>query len=192
MSDIIWAAIVAVVGSGLSGGIAAYTSSRVAKGQQGVELARLAMAQANGRQPVLDAERSNRQGTYHRLLAVYDRFDMYATGWPPADMTFQAALEELNFLVGGVLLFGAESVVAALGPVTTVFEEIGADMSRRPGSDWAGFLLAYADRREEVIAAQTTLIAAMRDDVRIEGTSVSRAVSRTGENSPQPTTTETA
>jgi hypothetical protein len=39
----------------------------------------------NGRDRLLDlrreAERSNRQGTYHRLVAVFDQIDRCTTGW---------------------------------------------------------------------------------------------------------------
>ena len=45
MSDVIWAAIIAVAGSGFAGGIAAWASTAVARGQQGLELARYAAGQ---------------------------------------------------------------------------------------------------------------------------------------------------
>lgn len=109
----IWAAIVAVVGTGVGsavGGITTYlvakkgseTAIATAEKTAEVERAKIQGELDRLREEYREAERSNRQGTYHRMLAVLDRMDMWATGYPAQDeKEYMLALEEFNNLVGG-------------------------------------------------------------------------------------------
>lgn len=108
-------------------------------------------------------ERRNRQGTYHRLLAVLDRFDTFATGYAPTDARFEEALADYNTLHGGVLLFGHESVKGAMGPITVLFEQVGAEIDE--SAKVASFARAYLKRRRQIIEAQGALVAMMAEDV---------------------------
>jgi hypothetical protein len=169
MDNVIWAALIAVSGSALTGGVAAWASTTVARGQQAVELGKVEAERDRLRYQHAEAERSNRQGTYHRLLAVLDRFDMYATGWtPPEALSYEALLEEFNLLLSGVFLFGDERVTDALGPITQRLVEVGSAMAADPEPDvWKKFSAAYLPRREGVIEAQMHLTRAMRADVNL-------------------------
>src|SRR4051812_32650509 len=114
MSDVIWAAIIAVGGSGTTGMIAyratlAQTGATIAtaRSQAEVELAKVRAELDRLREQHREDERRNRQGTYHRLLAVLDRFDTMGTGFHPSDEQFEQVLAEFNHLTGAVRLFGA-------------------------------------------------------------------------------------
>ena len=172
MSDVIWAGAIAG-GVGLAGNVVTYL---VSKGQRRVELAKVNAEYDRLRQEHREAERSNRQGTYHRTLAVLDRLDMFATGYNPESETeYMVALEELNTLVGGIHLFGAQSVRDALGPVAEEFARLGERIGiqqwagRQSGNQPVPYAVAYGeayrDRRNEIIAATAALTEAMRADV---------------------------
>jgi hypothetical protein len=128
MSDVIWAA--AIAGAvGIAGNAAQYLGARQ---QADVELAKVQAENERLRQQVRESERSNRQDTYNRLLAVLDRLDMFATGYHPEDQaTYTSAVEELNNLIGGVHLFGAEEVRDALWPLAEELERLGEGIDRR-------------------------------------------------------------
>jgi hypothetical protein len=121
MSDVIWAA--AIAGAvGVGGNVAQYLGVRR---QTGVESAKVEAENQRLRQQVRDAERSNRQGTYHRTLAVLDRFDMSPTGYNPgSEEDYMVALEGFNNMVG-IHLFGAQSVRDALGPLSEELNPLG-------------------------------------------------------------------
>jgi hypothetical protein len=180
MSDVIWAAIIAVAGSGIVAFIGARTTQRVAlrnsetaiataERQAAVELAKVQAELDRLRAEHREAERSNRQGTYHRTLAVLDRLDMFATGYHPDDeKEYTVALEEFNTLAGGIRLFGAEPVREALRGVREETERLGAGISEYMGAGLtysAAFGAAYRERRDEINAAADNLTEAMRADV---------------------------
>jgi hypothetical protein len=183
MSDVIWAALIAVAGSGITGGIAyraavrqaavaiatakqnADTAIATAKESARVELAKVEAENARLRAQHREAERQHRQGTYHRFLAVLDRFDMIATGFPAPDESFEAALVEFNALYGGIHLFGAEPVREATGPLVELLGLVGAESGE--GSFSERFTRGYLRHREAVIAATFHVTEAMRADVAI-------------------------
>jgi hypothetical protein len=182
MSDVIWAAIIAVLGSGLTGGIAARATYWVAKRssdtaiatadkQAEVELAKVQGELDRLREQQRQAERSSRQGTYQRTLAVLDRLDMFATGYnPEREADHMAALEELNNMIGGIHRFGAQAVRDALSPLSEALERLGAHISKlqreAPGMPYAvAYGAAYRSRREEMTDPAAHLTEAMRDDV---------------------------
>ncbi len=90
------------------------------------------------------AERANRQGTYHRTLAVLDRMDMFATGSnEESKADYMAVLEEFNNMVGGIHLFGAEQVREALGPLTSEMERLGARIVAYQRDESMPYAVAY-------------------------------------------------
>jgi hypothetical protein len=166
MSDVVWAAAIAG-GVGLSGNAFTYLAARA---NRRLDLARLEAENEQRREP----ERQNRQGTYHRLLAVLDRYDMWATGYAEGvdDATFEATLAEHNYLLGAVHLFGAEDVREATGPLVELFAQVGEGMAKAPriGSPRGGpkvgrFIVGYLPYREQIIEATANLTLAMRADV---------------------------
>ena len=174
MSDVVWAA--AIAGAvGVAGNITTYVVSRQqaktaiasAKGQSEVELEKVRAENERLREEHREAERQNRQGTYHRFLAALDRFDMMATGNTPAtDAHFSELLGEYNQLYGAIRLFGAEPVRTALNPVVRLFVEVGAAMGDAEGETSAArFAEAYNPRRETIIEATAALTDAMREDI---------------------------
>jgi hypothetical protein len=170
MDNVIWAALIAIGGSGVTGGIAAYASTTVARGQQNVELGKLGAERDRLAFQHAEQERSNRQGTYHRLLAVLDRFDIYATGWPPPEgLPYEALLEEFNLLLSGIYLFGDEQVTDALGPITDRLTRVGSAMAADMAEPdvWKRFAAAYRPLRAGVIEAQMKLTLAMRADINL-------------------------
>lgn len=177
MSDIIWAAIVAVAGSAISGSIAGFIAYKVAERQANVtestvelnariELEKVQAENERLRNQHREAERQNRQGTYHRFLSVLDRIDMMATGFPGTDEQFEATVAEYNFLHGGIHLFGDERVREALGPVVEGIARAAGSASDA-GSVVERFNRGYKPLRVPIIQAEFELIEAMRADISI-------------------------
>jgi hypothetical protein len=172
MNDVIWAAIIAG-GVGLAGNVTTYFTAksgaaatvRTAEQAAAVELERINAENERLREQIRDDERRNRQGTYHRMIAVLDRLDYYATGYPPTDEQYNATVAEFNYLHGGILLFGPPSVTDAVGPLIQVLSEIGAGMAAAEGTQAERWRVAYLPRREDFIRAQGRLVAVMHADV---------------------------
>jgi hypothetical protein len=61
-----------------------------------VEVAKVQAENDRLREQNHEVERQHRQGTYHRLLAVLDRFDMMATGFPVPDEAYEQTLSEFS------------------------------------------------------------------------------------------------
>jgi hypothetical protein len=180
MSDVVWAAIIAVAGSGTVAYVGARTTQAVARRtsetaiataerQAAVELAKLQGDLDRVHVEQRHAERSNRQGTYHRTLAVLDRLDMFATGYHPEDeKEYTLALAEFNTLAGGIRLFGAEPVREALHGLRAETERLGGGIAEYQAEGLtfsAAFGRAYRERRNEINAAADNLTEAMRADV---------------------------
>jgi hypothetical protein len=173
MSDVVVAAAIAgavgVLGNGLT-----YLATRKqaevtiqnVERQASIDLARVEAENTRLRQQHLEAERQNRQGTYHRLLALLDRFDMYGTGYAPTDDEFTASLDALNTLVGGVHLMAPTSVRAAMDKVSKYF--FGVALTEAPVDGVPKverFVRGYRDARTDFLDAEGRLIEAMRKDV---------------------------
>jgi hypothetical protein len=141
--------------------ITALTAVETAKTQAGVELARVKAENTRLRAQHREDERRNRQGTYHRLLAVWNRLDAFATGYPPeSDDQFRAAVDEASFLTSGVHMFGSPDVREAVRQVEHEFAvEIGNRMGHADasGPQFQRFIDAYRPRRRQLIAAQDTV-----------------------------------
>jgi len=172
MSDVIWAAIIAVAGAGITGTIAATVSIKLSASQRDIELAKVTGERDRLRDQFLEEERRGRQGMYQGLLGILDKLDMYGTGWPPRDdETFEKVLEEFNGFMGAIYLTGHDGVADKLDPLTTSFGALGADMVRLPGegSRWERFQSVYPKHRKALIASTHQLILAMRADVNLVG-----------------------
>jgi hypothetical protein len=130
MSDVVWAAAIAG-GVGLAGNAFTYLAARA---NRRLDLATLEAENERFHEERREPERQNRQGTYHRLLAVLDRYDMWATGYASGidDDTFEATLAEHNYLIGAIHLFGAEEVQQAVGPLIELFAQVGERMAKAP------------------------------------------------------------
>lgn len=174
MSDVIWAAAIAG-GVSLVGNAATYLVSRrqtavsiaTEESRSKVELTKVESELEKLREQYREAERSNRQGTYHRLFGVINRQDMIGTGAMQAtDAEYTALVQEFNFLFGGVLLFGAEPVTEAINAFVAHLNELGRDMSSQSSGTQVERLRAvYPAHRERLMDAEGALIVAMRDDV---------------------------
>ena len=185
MSDVIWAAIVAVAGSLLTGVIASITTYRISRHQSEVALATVReqttveLAKLTGENERLRAQhreeqRRDRQATYLRLTAVIDQIDRQGNGdWPASDQELNATHEEFNSLYAGLMLFGAESVVDAAGDVVTALAVAGHHYSVlvREEPDKPRTLLwvrAYGPHRADLINAQSRLTVVMRGDLGVD------------------------
>lgn len=175
MSDVVWAALIAG-GVGALGNLLTFLATgkqaRVAietvERQSATEQAKLEAENHRLRQQQLEAKRQNRQGTYHRILALLDRFDMYGTGYPPGEEEFRDSLDALNTLVGGLHLMAPTPVRAAMDGVSKHL--YGSALATAERSDAGASLVerfesGYADARFDVLRAQGKLIEAMRTDV---------------------------
>lgn len=140
------------------------TAIETAEQHAKVELAKVEAENERLREAHREAERQNRQGTYHRMLAVLDRFDTLATGYAPSTEQLEDALSEFNFLSGGIQLFGADGVKKAMGPVSELFEQAGAEMT--PDDKVASFARGYLPLREKLNRAREDLVEAMGKDVK--------------------------
>ena len=141
----------------------ASTAIQTAEQQTKIELAKVEAENSRLREAHREAERQNRQGTYHRMLAVLDRFDTLATGYAPSTEQLEDALTEFFFLSGGIQLFGADEVKKAMGPVSRLLEQAGAEMT--PDSKVASFSDGYLPLREDLNKARGDLVEAMTRDV---------------------------
>jgi hypothetical protein len=149
----------------------AAVAMRTADKHAEVEIAKFSAENERLRQQIRETERSNRRDTYQRLLAVLDRMDMFATGYnPKEEAEYMVALEQLNNLIGGVHLFGADNVRHALGPLTAELERLGLSIARQQHEDPSlayavAYGNAYRSRWLEMTAAAADLTEAMREDV---------------------------
>ncbi len=109
-----------------------------------------------------EAERQNRQGTYHRFLAVLNQMDSFAIGYAPVEAEYDETLAEFNVLHAGLLLFGAPKVKEALGPVVDLLDQVGAGMDAR--EKVPSFIRSYQPLRRQILEAQGELISAMASD----------------------------
>ncbi len=172
MSDVFWAAIIA--GSvGLIGNVTTYFTAKrgaaatvaTAERSAAVELERIRAENERLRDQHREDERRNRQGTYHRMIAVLDRLDYYATGYPPRDEQYDETVAEFNYLYGGILLFGPPSVTNEVGPLLQILSEVGRGMAAAEGTRAERWREAYLPRRDDFTRAQGRLVAAMHADV---------------------------
>jgi hypothetical protein len=165
VTDVIWAAAIAVVGSALAGGIAAYASTAVARGQQAVELQKVNADRDRLRDQYGEDERRQRQAVYRDLLALLNRFDMYSTGWPP-DVEFAHLLSQLNDLTAAIELLGPPEVRAASHGLHQDLGAIGQSMLDQPEATvWGKWVPAYVQHRTRLMETAESLAEAMRADV---------------------------
>jgi hypothetical protein len=184
VSDVIWAAIVDVAGSLLTGAIASVTTYRISRHQSdvalatvreqtSVELAKLGAENARLRTQHQEEQRRDRQGIYVRLIGIIDQIDRQGSDWPVADDEFDAAHEEFNAPYASLVLFGAEGVVDAAGDVVTELATAGhtlsvlvqEDPTTRRAEAW---VRAYDPHRSDLINAQSRLVVAMRNDLGVD------------------------
>jgi hypothetical protein len=172
MSDVIWAALLAVAGSGITGLIGYLTALRNAGVQENAALtqAKVVLAKVDAenerlRQQYREDERRNRQGTYHRFLATLDRFDLLATGFAQSDADFRVVLAEYNYGIGAIRLFGAEEAAEPLRRLANVFAAIGENLGLADDGAATRFAEAYQRHRTDVQTAERALIEVMRLDV---------------------------
>jgi hypothetical protein len=175
MSDVIAATLItggiAVVGyitTYLVANRQAATSIAAVERQAEIEMRKAREETERLREQHREAERQNRQGTYHRMIAMMNRLERFATGFPPKNFEeFQKAVDELNFLTAGLDLFGGRDVREANGRVADVFAEIGRHVPPK-GSDPAPHEVwteEYRKRMDAVRAAELHLLRAMRRDI---------------------------
>jgi hypothetical protein len=185
VSDIIWAAIVAVAGSLLTGVIASVTTYRISRHQSdvalatvreqtGVELAKLGAENDRLTAQHQEDQRRSRQELYVRLIAVIDEIDRQGSGgWPVTDQEYNATHEEFTSLYATFVLFGAERVVDAAGSVVSELADAGHALSalvqENPETPRAElWVRAYGPRRSDLINAQARLVVAMRQDLGVD------------------------
>jgi len=150
---------------------ASKTAIATAGKQADVELAKLAAEVERVSREFSEPERSNRQGTYHQLLAVLMRMRMFAGGYVSEDQSvYGTTIEQFNVLVAGVHLFGRRGVRDGLGPLAAEIEQLGRRLMELTTADPAepyprAFAQAYAERVEQIDDATYTLIEAMRADI---------------------------
>jgi hypothetical protein len=184
MSDVIWAAIVAVGGSLLTGVIASITTYRISRHQSevalatvreqtSIELAKLGAENERLRAQHQEEQRRERQATYLRLTAVIDEIDRQGSDWPATDEELEAIQDEFNSLYATLVLFGTESVVDAAGDVVTELAVAGHTLAvlvrDEPGTPRTElWLRAYEPHRADLINAQSRLTVAMREDLGVD------------------------
>lgn len=102
---------------------------------------------------------------------MLDRMDMFATGYnPEGKEDYMAAVMELNSLIGGIHLFGAEPVREALSPLSEELARLGGHIGRLQRDDpempyAVAYVAAYRNRRMQLTVAAAELTEAMRADV---------------------------
>lgn len=108
-------------------------------------------------------ERRNRQNHYHQMLAYFDSLDSWARSGTARGKEFEELGRHFDNLHGGMLLFGDEKVVDALGPVIELLDEIGD--GEGSGDEVARWKEAYFSRREALVGHQGDLALLMRNDL---------------------------
>ena len=112
-----------------------------------------------------EEERRNRQGTYHRLLAAFDRLELWTHNPRGLGKQYEAHLSEIQLLSAGCSLFGAEAVTDALRPIVSMLADIESEPARPSDEGQDRIRRGYRERRDQVIEAQRKLVDAMRADV---------------------------
>jgi hypothetical protein len=176
VSDVVAVGLITAGASILTGAIAAIMTYKVSnrnaettvatvERQAEVELEKVKAENERLREQHREAERQNRQGTYHRLLAMFDRRDAWSRNPKATGKQFETLVEEFDFLHGGVLLFGDEEVIEALSSVVRLLAVIGAGRGPVEQEGRVRLREAYRHHRVELIQAQGPVIVAMRADL---------------------------
>jgi predicted NAD/FAD-binding protein len=177
MSDVIWAALVAVVGSGITGLIAYKAASRqadvaitTAEQRATVELAKVTADNDRLRREHLEADRQVRRDAYQRLLVAIEQFDVLTSAYTPAPD--RAALDAwlATFRAAGVSvrLVESESVREARRAVDAVMDRLAPEVQARTdaGESMEDALgIPYVAAQPQFAAAGKALGDAMRADL---------------------------
>jgi hypothetical protein len=176
VSDVVAVALITGGVSAITGAIGAFTTYKVGQRnaettiatverQADVELEKVKAENERLRDQHREAERQNRQGTYHRMLAMFDRLDAWSRNPKATGKQFEALVEEFDFLHGGVLLFGDEDVIEALHPVVMLLNRIGGGHGPEEEETRVRLRAAYQHHRVELMQEQGAVINAMRTDL---------------------------
>jgi hypothetical protein len=133
-----------------------------------------------------EAERSHRQGTYHRFAMVMGKGDAMMSGLAPYSRELlERWIAEWQELAVGISVFAPDEVISAQRAVGKIMGEVMDEAAKRniegpePRPAYhAAFRELYRTRRRDLDPPRTALMAAMRDDVRLlaeEGRTGTRA-----------------
>jgi hypothetical protein len=165
VDNVIWAALIAVAGSGITGGIAAWASTGVARGQQAVEMQKVQAERDRLLAENGEDDRRQRRTVYRDYLALLNRLDMYSSGWPP-DVEFADLLHQLNDLNAAVDLLGSAGTRTASNAFTIEMARIADHMlGRSEPTVWGRWVPAYQEHRPELLTTMLALSGEMRRDI---------------------------
>jgi hypothetical protein len=163
MSDILWAAIIAVAGSSITGAIAYFASIRTASEQTRRERARL-------RDEHRESDRRARRDVYVQYLACVERLDatisMYAR--PVEREQWETWLYDFRAAQVAVRVVESPAVRDARRELGGMLEQLAPEVERRadagqPMQDALG--IPYMEMRSRLAKAGGRLGDAMRDDL---------------------------
>lgn len=164
MADGAWAAIAGAT----VGGISTYAAARL---QGASESRRLEAENRRLADDRAETERQHRQETYQKFLASLDELRLLATGVgrPPATKeSWGKWVSGFNYLLGGVRLFGGQSVIDAAEALNGMTVALNHELTKqlRAGNDYGdGLFQALLVLDDDLNIARKTLIEAMRADV---------------------------
>ena len=161
MADGAWAAIAGAT----VGGISTYAAARL---QGASESRRL---EAENRRLADDRAETERQHRQYRMSpGEFDELRLLATGVgrPPATKESGKWVSGFNYLLGGVRLFGGQSVIDAAEALNGMTVALNHELTKqlRAGNDYGdGLFQALLVLDDDLNIARKTLIEAMRADV---------------------------
>jgi hypothetical protein len=178
MSDTIWAALIAVIGSGSAAALTGLLTLRSTKAQAAVTIraveqqgaVELAKVEAENRRLQAqhrEDERQRRQGMYSTLFQQLNRMGQVGVNGRPMDEAGWHALHtDFFFALTDVLLTAPESVRRAGGEYADAYNDAMKDPDgNEADSDVVSFARGYRKHRQQILEAQTGLLSAMRNDL---------------------------
>jgi hypothetical protein len=149
-------------------GLAGIASTAAAAfGQRRLERKRLDAESHRLHEQNREAERRERRIAYHRLNTAFSKLDTYATGYVPTDQGLRDTLGVYNDAMCAVDIYGAKPVLDALVQLRRLSQKVGSDAAGPLASGASlteAFVDAWRNNRSDLLVAERTVIAAMRDD----------------------------
>ncbi|MDX6672075.1 MAG: hypothetical protein QOI91_2438 [Solirubrobacteraceae bacterium] len=167
MSDLVATALITGI-VGIAGSITTYFATR----RQADRQAEIALHQSSEetqrlRDDRAEAERQNRQGTYHRWITCMDRLSMMASGHRAAS-EFAEWMAEYSTTTAGVKLFAPAAVCTALDAHEEAMGAFGQDLAPQlpDAPEFAAHLKKiYGQHYIKLFDAESEVMRAMRADV---------------------------
>jgi hypothetical protein len=162
-SDVVWTALITATSTGAVGIAGIYGTLRAERSRAAAEDKR------DARQHEREL-RAERRAAYLRFVALYNRLDRYATGYPPeGEDELTATVDAYNEAIVALQIGGDAAVLAALEPIQRLTRLVGdatgaGMMTGLPRAE--AFIASWRHNKDALDEAEKALVGAMRADAR--------------------------